>query len=70
MISVTRLNGEKLFINAELIEFVEATPDTVVSLTTGKKLVIKEEVDVIVQAVINYKQLCYHKSVVEPVENV
>lgn len=37
MIYVTRLNNEEFIINAELIEFIEKTPDTVISLTTGKK---------------------------------
>ena len=42
MIEVTRLNGTKLIVNAELIEFVEETPDTVITLTTGKKIIVKE----------------------------
>lgn len=42
MIEITKLNGTKILINAELIETVEETPDTVISLTTGKKIIIKE----------------------------
>lgn len=42
MIEVTRLNDTKLLVNAELIELVEETPDTVITLTTGRKLVVKE----------------------------
>lgn len=42
MIEVTRLNGTKLLINDDLIEIVEETPDTVITLTTGRKLIIKE----------------------------
>ncbi|MCR4651351.1 MAG: flagellar FlbD family protein [Lachnospiraceae bacterium] len=42
MIEVTRLNGDKLTVNAELIEMVESTPDTVIHLTTGRKIIIKE----------------------------
>ena len=42
MIEVTRLNGTKLLLNDDLIEIVEETPDTVVTLTTGRKLIIKE----------------------------
>ena len=38
MIDVTRLNGKEITINCELIEVVEETPDTVVTLTTGKKV--------------------------------
>ena len=42
MIDVTKLNGSKILINSDLIECVEETPDTVISLTTGKKLIVKE----------------------------
>lgn len=42
MIEITKLNGDKLFLNAELIETVEETPDTVISLTTGRKIIVKE----------------------------
>ena len=42
MIEVTRLNGSTVLVNAELIELVEETPDTVLSFVTGKKLIVKE----------------------------
>ena len=42
MIEVTKLNGTKTLINPDLIETVESTPDTVVSFTTGRKIIIKE----------------------------
>ncbi|MUT66360.1 flagellar FlbD family protein [Paenibacillus sp. NEAU-GSW1] len=42
MITVTRLNGTKVMINALLIELVEETPDTIISLTTGKKIIVAE----------------------------
>ena len=45
MINVTRLNGKQIMINAELIESVEETPDTVVTLTDGKKFVVKEPIN-------------------------
>lgn len=56
MITVTRLNGVQLIVNAELIEFVEATPDTILTLTTGNKLVVTESVDEILNLVVNYKR--------------
>lgn len=37
MIEVTKLNGEKITLNSDLIEVVEETPDTVITLTTGRK---------------------------------
>lgn len=42
MIEVTKINGQKVLINPDLMEFVEETPDTVVSFTTGRKIIIKE----------------------------
>ena len=42
IIDVTRMNGSLLTINNHLIEMVEETPDTVITLTTGKKIIVKE----------------------------
>lgn len=55
MIKVTRLNGKEFILNAELIELVESTPDTVITLTSGKKMVVSEPVDEIVKRVIQYR---------------
>jgi len=48
MITVTRINGKKVTINALLIELVEEAADTVITLTTGNKIVVKEKADEIV----------------------
>jgi len=42
MIEVTKLNGVKILVNPHLFETVEETPDTVITLTTGKKIIVKE----------------------------
>ena len=42
MIELTKLNGQKILVNCDLIELVEETPDTVVSFTTGRKIIVKE----------------------------
>ena len=42
MIDVTKLNGQKVTVNATLIETVEETPDTIICLTTGRKIIVKE----------------------------
>ena len=42
MIEVTKLNGIKILVNPHLFETVEETPDTVITLTTGKKIIVKE----------------------------
>ena len=54
MINVSRLNGEDYVLNCNLIETVEANPDTVISLTTGHKLVVRESTDEIIEKVIKY----------------
>ena len=56
MIEVTKLNGTKVLINAELIESVEETPDTVLSFVTGKKIIVKESRQEIKNLVILYKR--------------
>ncbi|MBL8055353.1 MAG: flagellar FlbD family protein [Anaerolineales bacterium] len=56
MISVTRLNGTHFYVNAELIKFVEATPDSVITLVDGSKLVVREAPAAIAQAVIDYRR--------------
>lgn len=42
MIEITKINGQKVLVNPDLIELVEETPDTVMTLTTGRKIIIKE----------------------------
>lgn len=56
MIEVKRLNDSAITINSDLIEFVESTPDTLISLTTGKKIVVKDTVDEVVRKVIQYRR--------------
>ncbi len=54
MIKLTRLNGKELVVNAELIETVEPTPDTILTLTTGKKIMVKESIEEVVEKVKGY----------------
>lgn len=49
MITVTRLNGSKVTVNVLFIETVEQTPDTVISLTTGNKIVVKETAEEVIE---------------------
>jgi flagellar protein FlbD len=55
MIKVTKLNGRELVVNADLIEFIEATPDTIISLTTGRKIMVLEDVDEVVRKAVGYR---------------
>lgn len=56
MIQVTRLNNKKMTINADLIEMVEETPDTVISFTNGKKFIVKESEAQVRELVIAHKK--------------
>lgn len=56
MIKLKRINATDIVINAELIEMVEETPDTIITLTNGHKMVVAESADEIIQKVITYKQ--------------
>ena len=56
MIEITKLNDIKISINAELIETVEEVPDTVITLTTGKKIFVKESRQKIENLVKSYKR--------------
>jgi flagellar protein FlbD len=56
MIKVTRLNGKEFVLNAELIQFLEETPDTVVTLLNHEKIVVKESVDEVIHRVTEYQK--------------
>jgi flagellar protein FlbD len=56
MIGLTRLNRSTFVLNCDLIETIEATPDTVISTVNGKKIVVSESVEEIVEKVILYKK--------------
>ena len=56
MIYVTRLDGSQLVVNADLIEMVEHTADTVITLSDGKKLVVSTPVNELVDRVIAFRQ--------------
>ncbi len=59
MIRVTRLNNSQFWINPDLIQFIEETPDTVVSLTTGVKVVVTESAAEIVNAIVAFRRQAY-----------
>jgi flagellar protein FlbD len=56
MIQVTRLNRVAVVLNSQLIEYIETTPDTVISLTTGEKLMVLESPEEIVARVVDFQQ--------------
>ena len=56
MIEVTKINGQKILVNCDLIEVVEETPDTVLSLTTGRKIIVKESRQEVKNLVKSYRK--------------
>ena len=57
MIALRRINGREFILNADFIEMIESTPDTMITLTSGKKIIVLNQVDDIVRKTIKYKQL-------------
>lgn len=56
MIEVTRINHLPLVLNSDLIEHIEATPDTLISMTNGQKLVVLESVAEVVRRVVDFQR--------------
>jgi flagellar protein FlbD len=55
MIELTRLNGQKLFVNCDLLKYAEASPDTVLTLLTGDKIVVRESCGEVVEHAIAFR---------------
>lgn len=56
MIEVTKLNGLKTLVNPDLIEYVESNPDTTISFTTGRKIIVKESRQEVKNLVKSYRK--------------
>ena len=56
MIKLTRLSHEALVLNPDLIEYLEATPDTVITLTTGQKLRVSESAEEVIDRVVEFRR--------------
>ena len=56
MIYLTRLNGETFLLNADLIRYIEARPDTFVTLTSGDRVVVTETMDEVLLRTVRYQQ--------------
>ena len=64
MIKLTRLGGEAFILNADLIKYVEARPDTYITLVPGERLVVQESPDEVLRRALEYQQ---KKQLVPPV---
>jgi len=56
MIKLTHLNNREFFINSDLILFLESTPDTLVIMTNGAKIMVKERVEEVVDRLVAFKR--------------
>ena len=69
MIAVTRLSGQEIMINADLIEFVETTPDTIITLITGRKILVCQTAEEVRARVLAYRRAAgdrfFHAGVTE-----
>lgn len=55
MIRLTKLDGQELVVNAELIEYIHAGPDTLVALTTDRKIMVRESPDDVIRLILEFK---------------
>jgi len=70
MINVTRLNDKVFTINSDLIEMMEETPDTVITLTGGNKFVVSESIEVLLERIVEFRRRCYPICKVEERTNI
>jgi len=66
MIPVTRLNGQEVYVNADLVLFLESSPETILTLQNGKKITVKETIAQVIDRVVEFKSRCYPKAVSNP----
>jgi flagellar protein FlbD len=59
MIALRRLNNQPIMVNPDLIESLEATPDTVMTLTSGNKLIVRDSMDEVREKIIEFKRRIY-----------
>ncbi|MGQ9727441.1 MAG: flagellar FlbD family protein [Candidatus Fervidibacter sp.] len=59
MVLVHRLDGAPFYLNAELVETVEATPDTVIVLVNGHRYIVREQVEEVIARILNYRRFLF-----------
>lgn len=59
MIKLTKLNDENIFVNADMIMYIEQIPDTVITLLNKDKIIVKEDPYIIIKKFVEYKRLIY-----------
>ena len=61
MIKVTRLGGRPFYLNSDLIESLEAVPDTTIQLTNGKRVLISEPPDEVIRRIVAFRRDIFYK---------
>jgi flagellar protein FlbD len=61
VVLVTRLNNKEFYVNPDLVAFIEETPDTVITLTDGRKLVVAEDARLVIERIIGYRTSIFTK---------
>ncbi len=56
MIAVTRLDGASILLNADVVEWIEQTPDTLIGLLNGERVLVRESPDELVRRIVAFKQ--------------
>jgi flagellar protein FlbD len=56
MIQLTKINGHQIVLNADLIEYIEETPDTVITLSNNDKVIVKDRMTEIIEKVVRYRR--------------
>ena len=59
MIPVTRLNGQEVFVNADLVLFLESSPETILTLQNGKKITVKDSIPQVIDKIVAFKSRCF-----------
>lgn len=59
MIALHRLDNQPIVVNSDLIEFIESIPDTIITLTSGNKFIVRETVAEVLQAVVNFRRTLF-----------
>lgn len=61
MISITRLNGTTLWVSSDQIEFIEATPDSIISMVSGKRVIARETPEDLVTKIVEFRRRVFDK---------
>ena len=69
MIYLTRLNSASMVLNSDLIEHIDITPDTVITLTTGQILRVREPADEVVQRIVEFRRRIFDQQAGPPVHS-